>query len=713
MTLDLSIDHALIKARAYAKKGEFNEAQTLYHAILSNFPNNKRAKQGLADLNKFKKKSGQIFVNEEIQKLLDLFNKGQFLLVLKQAQTLSKQYPQEFVIWNIMGAAYASLKEFNNAVIALEKVIELNPNYVDAYYNIGVVLNDQGKIQEAIEAYKKCISLFPNYPDAYVNLGLALRAQGNIENSIEAFLTALKLKPDHPEALFNIGISLKGTFFKKPHPNLQKVISTLIDKKTYVRPNDIINASISLLKFEPQLNTHLDKEDLSSSDFNHQEIIRDLSNLPLLLKLMSVCPISDIHLEKLLEKIRTKLLMSINASVHTFEELKFQSALALQCFTNEYVYNQNSEDFKSIKKLETLVEIDFRKGNQPNPNALLCLASFKSLSEYDWCELVDVTKNLEEVFIRQVLERKEEECLKSEIKTLGVIKDEISSKVRRQYEDSPYPRWINLGLIKEPIYIRELADRFRLKLTSPIIKKVQAPSILIAGCGTGQHSIQTAARFKNSKVSAIDLSLSSLAYAKRKTKELGMRNIEYLQADLLDLEKLGSKFDLIECVGVLHHMRDPLKGWKVLTKCLKPGGLMKIGLYSKLARKSVADFRKSINPTKEPLSNKKIKSIRNKIINSTNKEHNYIKSWHDFYSSSEIRDLLFNVQEHRFTLPQIKSCLIDLGLTFCGFQGLYIQNSFLRSYNDSDLYDLMQWDLFEKSNPRIFAGMYQFWCQKS
>ena len=51
MTLDLSIDHALIKARAYAKKGEFKEALTLYHAILSNFPNNKRAKQGLADLN--------------------------------------------------------------------------------------------------------------------------------------------------------------------------------------------------------------------------------------------------------------------------------------------------------------------------------------------------------------------------------------------------------------------------------------------------------------------------------------------------------------------------------------------------------------------------------------------------------------------------------------------------------------------------------------
>ena len=213
-------------------------------------------------------------------------------------------------------------------------------------------------------------------------------------------------------------------------------------------------------------------------------------------------------------------------------------------------------------------------------------------------------------------------------------------------------------------------------------------------------------------MTAIDLSLSSLAYAKRKTEELGIQNIEYIQADLLDLEKLNSKFDIIESMGVLHHMRDPLEGWKVLTKCLKSGGLMKIGLYSELARKPVVDFRKNINSTKKPLSSEKILSIRKKILNSTKKEHKYMKSWRDFYSLSEIRDLLFHVQEHRFKLPQIKNCLNNLGLEFCGFDSLQIQNAFLRSYSYSDLYDLVKWDLFEKSNPRTFVGMYQFWCQK-
>ena len=73
------------------------------------------------------------------------------------------------------------------------------------------------------------------------------------------------------------------------------------------------------------------------------------------------------------------------------------------------------------------------------------------------------------------------------------------------------------------------------------IRAVVSPRILVAGCGTGQHSIGTASRFKDSNVLAIDLSRRSLAYAKRKTLELGVNNIEYMQADILDLEKLEKK----------------------------------------------------------------------------------------------------------------------------------------------------------------------------
>jgi 2-polyprenyl-3-methyl-5-hydroxy-6-metoxy-1,4-benzoquinol methylase len=83
--------------------------------------------------------------------------------------------------------------------------------------------------------------------------------------------------------------------------------------------------------------------------------------------------------------------------------------------------------------------------------------------------------------------------------------------------------------------------------------------ILVAGCGTGQHSIATAQRYVGAGVLAVDLSIASLCYAKHRTRGIGADNIEYAQADILELGSIR-KFDLIEASGVLHHLADPLRG---------------------------------------------------------------------------------------------------------------------------------------------------------
>ena len=80
---------------------------------------------------------------------------------------------------------------------------------------------------------------------------------------------------------------------------------------------------------------------------------------------------------------------------------------------------------------------------------------------------------------------------------------------------------------------------------------------------------------------------------------------------------------------------------------------------------------------------------------------------------SEFRDLLFHVQEHRFTVPQIKECLFNLGLKFCGFDTEKIISKFkLVNINKEDSYNLDKWRVFEEANSKAFIGMYQFWCQK-
>ncbi|MDB4169434.1 class I SAM-dependent methyltransferase, partial [Planktomarina sp.] len=524
---------------------------------------------------------------------------------------------------------------------------------------------------------------------------------------------ALTIEPDNVEACHNMGVVLKGIAFKKPNAGLQKTIISLLDKKSFVRPKDIAGAALSLLKFEPKLKRHLQSSALAELELNLLAVIKDLSALPLLLKLMRVCPLPDLDLEDLFRELRASLLSSISDLTGSPDELEFQSALALQCFTNEYIYNQSEHEDEALAVLELAVKQVLNKGEQPSPQSILCLASYRPLNQYAWSSALRINGEIEDVFIRQVEEPKQEDQIKITLPVLEEITDQVSSKVRDQYELSPYPRWVNLGLRLKPAPISKVVEEIKLKLFDDAIKEVEAPNVLIAGCGTGQHSIGTAASFKDSNVLAIDLSLSSLSYAKRKTEELGIQNIDYMQADILDLDKLNRQFDIVESAGVLHHMDDPLAGWRVLTDCLKPGGLMRIGLYSEMARQHIVEMRHEIIETGIGSSDAAMKSFRKTVMTSDKRHHKKILISNDFYSLSTLKDLLFHVQEHRFTIPQIQDCLAGLGLKFCGFESNKIVSHFKKIYaGASDPYNLDRWQSYEEANPGAFGGMYQFWCQK-
>jgi len=236
--------------------------------------------------------------------------------------------------------------------------------------------------------------------------------------------------------------------------------------------------------------------------------------------------------------------------------------------------------------------------------------------------------------------------------------------------------------------------------------------MLIAGCGTGRQSIETVCLFGNVQVLAVDLSLASLAYAKRKTREVGVGNIEYAQADILNLGMLGRTFDVISCGGVLHHMADPMQGWRVLLSLLRPGGLMQIALYSEIGRRDVVAARaiiaeRGFQPTPEG-----IRSCRRELTLSPARR---ITNIYDFFSTSECRDLVFHVQEHRLGIPDLKSFLVANGLSFIGFR---IADAVRQAYaarfpNDRAMTNLDHWHEFETAHPETFTGMYQFWVQKS
>ncbi len=201
------------------------------------------------------------------------------------------------------------------------------------------------------------------------------------------------------------------------------------------------------------------------------------------------------------------------------------------------------------------------------------------------------------------------------------------------------------------------------------IERADSLDVLIAGCGTGQQVVQTARRYAGARVLAVDLSLSSLCYAKYRTDALGLDNVDYGQADILKLASLNRDFDLIACSGVLHHLADPLQGWRVLLSILRPNGLMHIALYSEIARAHIVAAREFIAMRGYRATVDDIRRCRQDIfaLDETSPAKAVVRSG-DFYTTSNCRDLLFHVQEHRFTLPQIKAFLAENGLELLGFE---------------------------------------------
>jgi SAM-dependent methyltransferase len=246
------------------------------------------------------------------------------------------------------------------------------------------------------------------------------------------------------------------------------------------------------------------------------------------------------------------------------------------------------------------------------------------------------------------------------------------------------------------------------------IGKTSGPDVLIGGCGTGRHSILFARAYPGAKVLAVDLSLSSLSYAKEKTRAMGLDSIEYAQADILELGGLDRKFDVISSSGVLHHLADPEKGWRVLLSLLRPDGCMHVGLYSKLAWRDIIAAREWAAAQGYGSSADEIRRARQAIAAAAPHQPSFsnIVRRLDFYNTSECRDLLFHEQVHEFTIPQIAAFLDQNDLQFLGFSLGDVVGHFVRQFGIENETDLRAWHQFETANPSAFQGMYEFWIQK-
>ena len=705
-------------------KGNFKNTEELGLSIISQFPNFEFAWKLLGVLylqNNFISKA-----LEFNKKLIDLspndpeanFNLALSLQKNKQLKESVLRYrnaislkPDYYDANNNLGTALKELGNIEESNKFYRNAISIDPNKVEAYNNLGNSLRENNEYKDAIINLKKAILINSKYAPAFNNLGLALKETGDYQEAEKVLRKAILLNPNSFEAKLNWCDLMNGIIFFKPMPEINILICNLLDSRNIVRARKLAKTSISLIKNDPiflDISKRILKNPISINN-----IVDDICKLSLLVKFMVQSTITDIQIENLLKTIRHEILKNILEIKKNNNLKKFITSLSQHCFLNEYLYGETPDERNILNRLEISIEKNLANNINLDIIELACLASYRPLKNYKWIDKISNNPEYDEILQIQIFDLKKEQELSKNIPTLNKIKDPISSKVMDQYEANPYPRWFSLSKFLNSKSIKEMTNDLNLKIVDKQIHTVDKPKILIAGCGTGQHSIETASRFKDCEVLAIDLSLPSLSYAKRMSEKFSIDNIKYMQADILDLNMLNSKFDIIESVGVLHHMLDPIVGWKILVDNLNSGGLIKIGLYSKYARKHISNIRNEILGPKQGYNNYELIEYRNNLIKSNLEYNSKIFLSSDFYSLSEFRDLLFHVQEHTFTLEEIIKHLETMNLNFCGFENDRPLRLYKKEHIEYDnLYNLNLWRDFEIKNPDIFTGMYQFWCQK-
>jgi 2-polyprenyl-3-methyl-5-hydroxy-6-metoxy-1,4-benzoquinol methylase len=292
----------------------------------------------------------------------------------------------------------------------------------------------------------------------------------------------------------------------------------------------------------------------------------------------------------------------------------------------------------------------------------------------------------------------------------GNIINLTSKKVQSFYMHNPYPKWkvAQTGSIS-------IAQIFtQVGKTLP-----DKSSLLIAGCGTGNQVIEWALNNPDITISAIDLSPTSLNYAKLMAASYKITNVDFQVLDILDVASLGRSFDFIISTGVLHHMAIPQQGLNALSEVLNPGGMMYLALYSKMARKELSLIKDQamawLNIDEKTMTSDDICHWRANL-NSKDVQRPWFQV-RDFFYLNGIKDLLFHPQQTEYNPLELQDMIETAGLTF---DWMIVTPLDKRHYAKAFTLDpiprgnetLQYWQDFELKHPPFFNGQFKFFVSK-
>jgi 2-polyprenyl-3-methyl-5-hydroxy-6-metoxy-1,4-benzoquinol methylase len=572
-------------------------------------------------------------------------------------------------------------------------VLEANPTHVRGLMIGSVLCLVDGHVSEAEALLLRGCEAYPLAVEFPLALGRLRVQTQRFAEALAPFESCVLLQPDNRElrtALFSI---YQARLFTSFDERSKQALSTCL-KDDQLSHELLHKTWLSLLRLDPEaqeLWRLFGSEDYSA--FSQQVAsgaLRRLQDNAFFLAGLQRFLVPDPSVERGLTFTRRWLCDNRSQAA---ELLPLLCTLARYCFLAEYVFTCDED-------------VSFLSGALSSPGEVALAACYEPLHRRPDAmrlALLSDAPCYRELMRLQVLEPLQEAVIATTIPSVTAVEDAVSRAVREQYEENPYPPWSNVGA--------------RVNVPAALRQKAEGRAILMAGCGTGREAVEMALLFPAAQVQGIDLSRTSLAYARRKALELGADNLQLQQGDLLKLHELPQAFDLIVSVGVLHHLRDPRAGLRILLQRLRPGGSLRIGLYSTIGRQAISAARAWISDEGFPPTREGIRAFR-ACVGQLEQDHpirRKLESSYDYYGLSSCRDLLFHVQEHTFTLLQIHALIREQGLKVLRVDTKSPAHT--RAYAerfpaDPSATDLVNWHALELEHPTVFAGLYSIWLAR-
>jgi len=627
---------------------------------------------------------------------------GEAAHAVRSATELRPAIPQ---YWLTRGKIAAELREESEAQASLRRAAELEPRAAEAWFDLAASYEREERLAEAAAAYRAAAERNPGPAAIHYRLATALLRSGQAQAALESYQRAFERDPGFSLDRSECFDFIRGLNFEALPPFWQA------DMLAFLRRADVDRsrhapAALGILMAKPSFR--------AARDGALQAIMHDeLFNF-----LLAEALLGNSVFEAMLTRLRRELLFGEEARAGA--PLEFLCNLAQQCLINEFVYDQAEDETPRVATLAAEAESYLRGASVLDDRqlrALAVLAMYRPLDGLRNAQALAAAPGVPPAFAqlvrRAVTEVFEERGLRAAIPSLGPIADEVSRQVRDQYEDNPYPRWLSFDRSPPAPCAAWLAAEV------PQVDAARAPAepaILVAGCGTGREALSIAARVLGAKVTGIDLSLSSLAYARRMANALGLANVELIHSDILEADRLGRQFDVIFASGVLHHMRDPAAGLRALVRRAKPGALLQIQLYGRRPRLDVIAAREVIRSRGLRPGPAEIRAFRREVLAAGPDSPLWrLRRFRDFFSMSECRDLLFHVQEHQYDLPEIVALAEQAGLKVLGVSrdmGRAAMLAYRAMFpEDASRTDPLKWDAVEARDADVARRMFPVWCQ--